>query len=116
MGSFEHSTPILRLASGPLSGQLFDLKTTLRIGRHPFNEISLSDPALSRYHCWVAFQDGKVVVEDLSSVNGTCVNGARIESRTPVKPGDVIRAGSTEFVVEATVLAPESPAPLAESA
>ena len=116
MGSFEQSTPILRLASGPLSGQIFDLKTTLRIGRHPFNEISLSDPALSRYHCWVAFQEGKAVVEDLASVNGTSVNGVRIEGRFALKPGDVIRAGSTEFVVESTILAPETPAPLAESA
>ena len=116
MGGFEGATPILRLANGPLAGQVFDLRTTLRIGRHPLNEITLNDPALSRYHCWVAFQDGKAVVEDLASVNGTCVNGARIEGRHPILPGDLIRVGSTEFVVEATVYAPETPAPLAESA
>jgi pSer/pThr/pTyr-binding forkhead associated (FHA) protein len=116
MGAFDGATPILRLANGPLAGQIFDLRSTLRIGRHPFNEISLNDPALSRYHCWIAFQDGKAVVEDLASVNGTSVNGARVEGRHPVKPGDVIRAGSSEFVVEATVYAPENPAEIAKSA
>ena len=70
MGAFEGASPILRLVNGPLAGQVFDLRSTLRIGRHPFNEITLNDPALSRYHCWVAFQDGKAVVEDLASVVG----------------------------------------------
>src|SRR6185295_17232376 len=47
------STPILRLATGPLAGKVFEVESTLRVGRHPFNEVSLSDPGLSRYHCWI---------------------------------------------------------------
>jgi pSer/pThr/pTyr-binding forkhead associated (FHA) protein len=116
MGKFEGAAPLLRLASGPQAGQIFDLRSTLRVGRHPFNEISLRDPALSRYHCWVAFQDGKVLIEDLASVNGTFVNGARVEGRRPLKPGDLIRAGSSEFVLEATVYVPESALPAADVA
>jgi pSer/pThr/pTyr-binding forkhead associated (FHA) protein len=39
-----------------------------------------------------------VVIEDLKSGNGVFVNGAAVR-RTPLKPGDVIRIGSTEFLV-----------------
>ena len=92
------ATPILRLATGPLAGKVFEIETALRLGRHPFNEVSLADPGVSRYHCWIQFRDGAPSVEDLASANGTFVNGERIRARRTLKPGDVIRAGSTEIL------------------
>lgn len=92
------STPILRLASGPLTGKVVEVPTTLRLGRHPFNEVSLGDPGVSRYHCWILVRDGSTFVEDLASANGTFVNGERIRIRYSLKSGDRIRLGSTEFL------------------
>jgi pSer/pThr/pTyr-binding forkhead associated (FHA) protein len=92
-------TPVLRLSSGPLAGKVFEVHATLRVGRHPFNEVSLGDPGLSRYHCWILLRDGVPSVEDLASANGTYVNGERIRARRGLKPGDVIRVGTTEIVV-----------------
>jgi ABC transport system ATP-binding/permease protein len=92
-------TPILRIATGPLAGKVFEFQTTLRVGRHPFNEMSLGDPGVSRYHCWILFRDGVPAVEDLASANGTFVNGERVRARRTLKPGDVVRVGSTEFRV-----------------
>src|SRR5882672_12601838 len=92
------STPILRLASGPLSGKVVEIDATLRLGRHPFNELSLGDPGISRYHCWILVRDGIASVEDLASANGTFVNGKRLRLRRPLKPGDLLRVGSTEMV------------------
>lgn len=92
-------TPVLRIATGPLAGKVFELQTTLRVGRHPFNEMSLGDPGVSRYHCWILYRDGVPAVEDLASVNGTFVNGERVRARRTLKPGDVVRVGSTEFRV-----------------
>ena len=60
---------------------------------------SLADPGVSRYHCWILFRDGAPSVEDLASANGTFVNGERIRVRMALKPGDVIRVGSTEIQV-----------------
>ncbi len=91
--------PLLRLATGPLAGKVFEVAATLRVGRHPFNELSLSDPGLSRYHCWIMVKDGAPCVEDLASVNGTWVNGERIRARRALKAGDVIRVGSTDIVL-----------------
>lgn len=92
------STPILRLASGPLTGKVVGIDATLRLGRHPFNELSLGDPGISRYHCWILVRDGVASVEDLASANGTFVNGKRLKLRHSLKTGDRIRIGSTEFV------------------
>jgi pSer/pThr/pTyr-binding forkhead associated (FHA) protein len=92
-------TPILRLSTGPLKGKAFEVGATLRVGRHPFNELSLGDPGLSRYHCWIMVKDGAPCVEDLASANGTFVNGERVRTRRTLKVGDVIRVGSTELVL-----------------
>jgi pSer/pThr/pTyr-binding forkhead associated (FHA) protein len=92
------STPILRLASGPLTGKVVEIDATLRLGRHPFNELSLGDPGISRYHCWILVRDGVASVEDLASANGTFVNGKRLRLRHSLKTGDRVRIGSTEFV------------------
>jgi len=92
------SAPILRLASGPLAGKVVEIDATLRLGRHPFNELSLGDPGVSRYHCWILVREGVASVEDLASANGTFVNGKRLKVRHALMPGDRLRIGSTEFV------------------
>ena len=92
-------SPILRLTAGPLAGKVVELGSTLRVGRHPFNELSLGDPGLSRYHCWIMVKDGSPCVEDLASANGTFVNGERIRARRSLKAGDVIRVGATEILL-----------------
>lgn len=91
-------TPILRLASGRFKGQVYELRSTLRVGRHPFNEVSLADLSVSRYHCWLAFENGRAVIEDLASGNGTFVNGDRLRARRALKPGDRILVGNTQFI------------------
>lgn len=88
----------LRLSSGPLTGKIFEIQQALRIGRHPFNEVSLADSGVSRYHCWLVLRDGVPTIEDLASANGTFVNGERLRSRHALQAGDVVRVGTTEFV------------------
>ncbi len=92
------ATPILRLRTGPNAGKVYDVRSALRLGRHPYNEVSFEDPAVSRYHCWITLEEGKALVEDLASANGTFLNGERVAKRVPLKPGDVIRIGATEIL------------------
>jgi len=93
------ATPTLRLRTGPNAGRVYDVRSALRLGRHPYNEVSIDDPAVSRYHCWVVVEDGRVLVEDLASANGTFLNGQRVAKRVPLKPGDTIGLGGTVFVL-----------------
>ena len=92
------ATPILRLRTGPYAGKVYDIRSALRLGRHPYNEVSVADPAVSRYHCWITFEEGIALVEDLASANGTYLNGERVTKRLRLKEGDSIRLGSTEFL------------------
>jgi type II secretory ATPase GspE/PulE/Tfp pilus assembly ATPase PilB-like protein/pSer/pThr/pTyr-binding forkhead associated (FHA) protein len=70
------------------------------IGRNPDCDIPIIDERASRRHCAIQ-SDGRGgwVVRDLGSRNGTKVNDKRVEE-APLKPGDVIKVGSHEFLVE----------------
>lgn len=92
------ATPILRLRTGSNAGKVYDLRSALRLGRHPYNEVSIGDRAVSRYHCWITHEMGAVLIEDLASVNGTFVNGERVCKRVLLRANDVIRIGETEIL------------------
>jgi pSer/pThr/pTyr-binding forkhead associated (FHA) protein len=63
-----------------------------RIGRSPDCEIFLDDVTVSRNHALLIEQDGKFVVEDQGSLNGTFVNRRRIDS-APLTEGDELQIG-----------------------
>lgn len=56
---------------------------------------------VSRLHMILHNQDGKFLVEDLDTVNGTYINGDPIQPRspTPVKNGDEIRLGQLRMYI-----------------
>jgi serine phosphatase RsbU (regulator of sigma subunit) len=60
----------------------------LVIGRDQACDIVVNTPQTSGRHTLLVEAGGTWYVEDLGSVNGTFVNGARIEGRTPLRPGD----------------------------
>ncbi len=70
----------------------------ITIGRDKKSKIHLDDQDVSRSHACIRQHEGDVVIEDLNSGNGVFVNGVAVR-RTPLKAGDVIRIGSTEFLV-----------------
>ncbi|MEK6221844.1 MAG: FHA domain-containing protein [Chloroflexota bacterium] len=70
--------------------QLFTLyKTSTNIGRNPENDLIINEPGISRTHAEVQFEEGKFVVMDMGSTNGTKVNGKDI-SRHELSSGDTI--------------------------
>jgi len=75
-------------------------KESVSIGRHPDNTIPLTDDMASRFHAKIEpDRDGGYLCQDLNSRNGTRVNDARI-SVVKLKPGDILRIGSHEFLIE----------------
>jgi len=56
------------------------------------------DDHASRHHARISVRDGRVVIEDLGSTNGTIVNGARIDREHHLEPGDRFQIGG--FVAE----------------
>jgi ribosomal protein S27E len=62
------------------------------IGRSPDCEIFLDDVTVSRKHAVLTQRDGKFVIEDLGSLNGTFLNRHRIES-AELSDGDELQIG-----------------------
>jgi pSer/pThr/pTyr-binding forkhead associated (FHA) protein len=62
------------------------------IGRIQQNDIIIDNLAVSRRHAKIHIKDGKVVIKDLGSANGTFVNGLQIDE-AELKSGDIILIG-----------------------
>lgn len=90
------------------------------LGRHPNNTHQVLDRIVSKEHCHIDFVEGRYVLKDLGSLNGTFVNGERV-SEKPLDPGDEITLGSTRIIFQEEgrvsagpaprVSSPEAPAP-----
>jgi DNA-binding winged helix-turn-helix (wHTH) protein len=63
------------------------------IGRGMDAAIRIESPKVSRHHARVVVDGDQSVLEDLGSVNGTSVNGARIDSPRVLQHGDEIQIG-----------------------
>jgi len=90
----------LVVATGKNAGKTIALKRTrLLIGRADECDIRPLSDEVSRRHCAVIVEPEGISVEDLRSRNGTFVNGKRIEARTLLADGDMLRIGSLELKV-----------------
>lgn len=83
----------LKIKKGFAERTSFPLRGRLTIGRSPQNDIHLWDPRVSRYHAAVYLNVQKVIAEDLSSRNGTFINGQRAKKAT-LTNGDTIMVGN----------------------
>lgn len=72
------------------------------IGRVQGNDIILAKGNVSKRHTRLVLKDGRFIVVDLKSTNGTYVNGRKVTSPLVVKPGDKIYIGDFTLTVEGT--------------
>lgn len=69
------------------------------LGRDPKCDQPLNDPLVSWHHAQITKSDGALYVEDLSSLNGTFVDGVRVSGRTLANVGQEIELGHSHFLV-----------------
>ena len=90
----------IQFVSGPLSGQRFDVKADGDfIGRDGgSSQIVIGDPRISKRHVWIGVKNGRVVITDQNSRNGTFVNDPRSArvSETQLNPGDTVILGESD--------------------
>ena len=98
-GTRENQTYVLRVVKGMPENGEYRITGATRLGRNRENEIFIVDPSVSRNHAVLEVHDGKLVVRDTGSTNGTFVNGERIQLRT-LRPGDLVAFGKTQMRVE----------------
>jgi pSer/pThr/pTyr-binding forkhead associated (FHA) protein len=75
------SVDALVVVRGPRVGEAYELTDEVtKVGRQPSNDVVLDDVTVSRHHAlFTKTASGRVTVRDLNSLNGTYVNGSRIE-------------------------------------
>jgi adenylate cyclase len=104
---------ILSTAEGQ---QAIDLRPVNSLGRHPNNTIQLLDKIVSKEHCILELRDGRFLLRDLGSLNGTYINGERVRGEMFLKHGDEIALGSTRARYDDGSGVPLPPPPLSPGA
>lgn len=69
-------------------------------GRQEGCQLRIHSSQVSRRHCELFEQAGRLIIKDLGSSNGTFVNGERVDGLRPLNPGDVLIIGNIKFRVE----------------
>lgn len=78
------------------AGQAFAVQAELTIGRSQGCTVSMPDDTfMSQVHARVFVADGRLYVEDLSSTNGSYLNGNRLTLTEPLRKGDRLQVGHT---------------------
>ena len=91
----------LVIIRGPGAGSRYRLdEPEIRIGRHPEAHILLDDVTVSRRHALLMLVDDQVVLTDQASLNGTYVDGERVDSHL-LADGDEVQIGRFLLVFQA---------------
>ncbi len=84
---------VLVVVRGPNAGSRFLLdRDVTTIGRHPDSHVFLDDVTVSRRHAEVRRGDGGLVLHDLGSLNGTYVDGERVDELS-LRTGHEVQVG-----------------------
>jgi Nif-specific regulatory protein len=85
--------------AGPFKDQIIPLPDGEAIvGRDPTSAVAIVDPSVSRKHCVLQREeDGRFLVKDLESRNGTVVNGIAVKEQW-LRHGDEIATGDSLFL------------------
>ena len=109
-----------------MTGERIKIPSYVILGRNPMtNKLTLYDsrgnmiytskvedryitrysPRVSKYgNTAIYYQNGRWLIEDLNSTNGTLINGRQIPPRTPIplRNGDNVEIGLTKLVFQTT--------------
>jgi hypothetical protein len=88
--------PAALVLRGP-AGESASLSSGDVLGRDPGVALRFDSTKVSRRHASVTWQEGRWLLEDLGSSNGTYLNGVRLKRNTPtaLRQGDRFRLGKT---------------------
>src|ERR1051326_5654205 len=85
-------------------------RTEINVGRVQGNELMLPKGNVSKRHARLLYRDGRFIVTDLNSTNGTYVNRRKITQATIVREGDRIYVGDFVLRIEPAAESSDLPA------
>ncbi|MBA3075689.1 MAG: FHA domain-containing protein [Anaerolineae bacterium] len=83
--------PVVVAIQGPLDGRRWEIQDELIIGRGEDCQIQIDDRQVSRHHARISQVDGKMILEDLASKNGTFLSGNLISESVPLADADMFQ-------------------------
>ncbi len=92
---------VLAIDTGSHAGARLQLVDLVRIGRSADCELLLDDDYVSTRHATLHLDEqGRWILTDVGSTNGTFLNETRVVAPMVVTPADTIRIGRTQMRVE----------------
>ncbi len=88
---------VVRSEANP--GLQFVVEDSVVVGRSEQADVIIGDPYASDFHLRMTSKDGRIVMSDLGSTNGTYVNGRRVTAPTELVRGDAVQVGKTVMEV-----------------
>jgi DNA-binding winged helix-turn-helix (wHTH) protein len=105
--------PVIIAQAGPLNGRRWILTDDLIIGRESSCQVVIVDRQVSRFHARLILGEDGVMLEDMSSKNGTFCNGKRLDEPVKLNDGDTVQIALIQFFMflasDATVALEGSP-------
>ena len=93
---------MLKVLSGTHEGKIIPVKDEkFLIGRSDSCQLRPKSESISRKHCVIVQKDGRVLLLDLKSRNGTFINEKQLspDKAKILKTGDKMRCGQLEFEI-----------------
>lgn len=93
----ENATRLV-ITSGAKAGAEFPLgRDEVTIGRSSDSAIIIRDDYTSTHHARLMLWNGRWMIQDLDSTNGTYLNGSRVTVPMPIPLGATVKVGATTF-------------------
>jgi pSer/pThr/pTyr-binding forkhead associated (FHA) protein len=77
------------------TGRAYQVGSEVTLGRAAGCQITVDDSFVSQLHARVFARDGRLLVEDLGSTNGTYLNRQKVSGPMVISPGDRLQVGNT---------------------
>jgi class 3 adenylate cyclase len=110
IGASRREAAVVSVVDGVEGERRVRIAGELTLGRAGEADLVIDDPEISRAHAVIVQTPEGIEIRDLSSLNGTWVNGERINMPTLLVPGDVVKIGKT--VIEVLVTGDPARAPV----
>ncbi len=87
---------VVAVKNGEMAGTWEFKKDTITVGRAPTADVRLDSKDISRLHCTLQIRPAGIVVIDGGSLNGTRLNGERVNEHV-ITPRDLVQVGGFRF-------------------
>ena len=93
---------LIEIMNGPDDGRVVVCdKTPITIGRGSDEAMHLPyDHLISRHHARITVSEGKFILSDLNSTNGTFIGKKRIREDTVIESNMLFRVGATQLMIK----------------